>query len=174
MRASTVCAACTSTAILLCALRPLGGAHVHIHGAECLVPHRREPLTNEQTRAVLIIAPRTKLGARVVDWASPLFVNFAALLTTLRQSGSGKGDLLSVAPEEFYRAPMARWNLKWYINGEIADCPALTQLRSLKAGNAAVTMPGCTKPDPFSVMFDDKPIYLLFDASEVCNAAWRL
>ena len=148
--------------------------YVHIHGAECLVPHRREPLTNEQTRAILTIAPRTKLGARVVDWASPLFVNFAAFLTTLRQSGSRKADLLSVTPEEFDRASMARWNLKWYINGEIVDCPELAPLRSLKAGGAAIIIPGYTKADLFSVMFGDKPIYLLVDAGDVCNVAWRL
>ena len=56
-------------------LRGLMDEYVHIHGAECLVPRRREPLTNEQTRAILTIAPRTKLGARVVDWACLLFVH---------------------------------------------------------------------------------------------------
>ena len=155
-------------------LRGLMDEYVHIHGAECLVPRRREPLTNEQTRAILTIPPRTKLGARVVDWNSPLFINFAAFLTTLRQSGSRKADLLSVTPEEFDPASMSRWNLKWYINGEIVDCPTLAQLRALKPGDAAVIIPGCTKADPFSIMFGDKPIYLLFDASDVCNAAWRL
>ena len=155
-------------------LRGLMDEYVRIHGAECFVPHRREPLTNEQTRAILTIAPRTKLGARVVDWASSLFVNVAALLTALRQSGSRKADLLSVIPEEFDRASMTRWNLKWYINGEIVDCPALAQLRSLKAGDAAIIIPSCTKADPFSVVFGGKPIYLLFGAGEVCNAAWRL
>ena len=93
-------------------LRGLVDEYAHIHGAECLVPHRREPLINEQKRAILTIAPRTKLGARVVDWASPLFVNFADFFTTLRQSGSRKADLISVTPEEFGRASMARWNLK--------------------------------------------------------------
>ena len=155
-------------------LRGLMDEYVHIHGAECLVPRRREPLTNEQTRAILTIPPRTKLGTRVVDWNCPLFVNFAAFLTTLRQSGSRKADLLSVTPEEFDPASMSRWNLKWYINGEIVDCPTLAQLRALKPGDAAVIIPGCTKADPFSIMFGDKPIYLLFDASDVCNAAWRL
>ena len=155
-------------------LRGLMDEYVHIHGAECLVPRRREPLTNEQTRAILAIPPRTKLGTRVVDWNCPLFVNFAAFLTTLRQSGSRKADLLSVTPEEFDPASMSRWNLKWYINGEIVDCPTLAQLRALKPGDAAVIIPGCTKADPFSIMFGDKPIYLLFDASDVCNAAWRL
>ena len=69
---------------------------------------------------------------------------------------------------------MARWNLKWYINGEIVDCPTLAQIRSPKPGAAAIIIPSCTKADPFSIMFGDKPIYLLFDAGGVCNAAWRL
>ena len=155
-------------------LRGLMDEYVHIHGAECLVPRRRKPLTNEQTRAILTIPPRTKLGARVVNWACPLFVNFAAFLTTLRQSDSRKADLLSVTPEEFDPASMARWNLKWYINGQIIDCATLAQPRSLKTGDAAIIISGCTKTDPFSIMLGDKPIYLLFDAGGDCNAAWRL
>ena len=166
-------AMCPAPSVAL-VLRGLMDEYVHIHGAGFLVPRRREPLTNEQTRAILTIAPRTKLGARVVDWASPLFVNFAAFLTTLRQSGSRKADLLSVTLEEFDRASMARCNLKWYINGEVVDCPTLAQLRLLKASDAAIIISGCTKADPFSVMFGEKPIYLLFDAGDVCNAAWRL
>ena len=69
---------------------------------------------------------------------------------------------------------MARWNLKWHINGEIVDCPALAQLRLINTSDAAVIIPGCTKADPFSIMFGDKPVHLLFDAGGVYNAAWRL
>ena len=68
-------------------LRGLMDEYVHIHGAECLVPHRREPLINEQTRAIFTMAPRTKLGACVVDWVSPLFVNFAAFFDDVASVG---------------------------------------------------------------------------------------
>ena len=38
----------------------------HLHGAEILVPKRREPLTNEQTPLLLGILPGTKLGKHTV------------------------------------------------------------------------------------------------------------
>ena len=166
-------AICPAPSVVLM-LRGLMDEYVRLHGAECLVPHRREPLTNEQTQAILPIPPQTKLGAHVVDWGAPLFVNFAALLATLRQSGSRKADLLSVTPDDFDRASMTRWHLKWYIDGEISDCLSLAQLRTLKPGGAAIIIPGCTKADPFAVIFDDKPIYLPVDPDGICNAAWRL
>ena len=36
-------------------------------------------------------------------------------------------------------------------------------LRALGPGDAAVLIPGCTKADPFAIMFGDKPMYLEFD-----------
>ena len=155
-------------------LKGLMDEYVHLHGAEILVPKRREPLTNEQTMKLLSIATGTKLGKHAVDWSSPLFVNFAAFLTTLRHSGSRKADLLCVAPEDFDPSSMSKWNLKWFVDGEIVDCPTPEQLRNLGPGDAAIIIPGCTKADPFAVMFGDKPIYLPFHPTDPCNAAARL
>ena len=69
---------------------------------------------------------------------------------------------------------MSRWNLKWYLNGRIVDCPTPAQLQALKPGDAAIIIPSCSKADPFAVMFGDKPIYLPVDQNDICNAAWRL
>ena len=113
-------------------LKGLMDEYVHLHGAEILVPKRREPLTNEQTMKLLSIATGTKLGKHAVDWSSPLFVNFAAFLTTLRHSGSRKADLLCVAPEDFDPSSMSKWNLKWFVGGEIVDCLTPEQLRNLR------------------------------------------
>jgi len=155
-------------------LKGLMDEYVHLHGAEILVPRRREPLTNQQTVMLLSIAAGTKLGKHTVDWSSPLFVNFAAFLTALRHSGSRKADLLCVAPEDFDASSMSKWNLKWFIDGDIVDCPTPEQLRNLGPGDAAIIIPGCTKADPFAVMFGDKPIYLPFHPTDPCNAAARL
>ena len=69
---------------------------------------------------------------------------------------------------------MSKWNLRWFINGEIVDCPTPEELRNFGPGDAAIIIPSCTKADPFAVMFGDKPIYLPFHPTDPCNAAARL
>ena len=79
-----------------------------------------------------------------------------------------------MAPEDFDASSISKWNLKWFINGEIVDCPTPEHLRNLGPGDAAIIIPGCTKADPFAVMFGDKSIYLPFHPTDPFNAAARL
>ena len=57
---------------------------------------------------------------------------------------------------------MSKLNIKWFVKGAIIDAPDATVLRTLAQGDAAVIIPGCTKADPFAIMFGDKPMYLEF------------
>ena len=69
---------------------------------------------------------------------------------------------------------MSKLNIKWFINGVIADAPDATALRALVPGDAAVVVSGCTKADPFAIMFGDKPMYPEFDPTDRNNAALNL
>ena len=69
---------------------------------------------------------------------------------------------------------MPKLNLKWFIRGAIVDCPDAAILRALALGDAAALIPGCTKADPFAIMFGDKPMYLEFDPTDPNNAARNL
>jgi hypothetical protein len=71
------------------------------HGPESLQPRRKEPLTNEHTRAILGIPTGTVIDNVVVDWKDPVFIAFAALLTTLRHAGARKADLIPPAMDTF-------------------------------------------------------------------------
>lgn len=155
-------------------LKGLMFEYIRLHGKECLVPRRREPLTNAQIDAILSIPNGTRLGRFIVDWNTPLFQNFRAFLPTLRDTGSRKADLLDVTPHDFDNSSMSKLNLKWFIGGVIVDCPDPAMLRALRPGDAAVLIPGCTKADPFAIMFGDKPMYLEFDPADANNAARNL
>ena len=155
-------------------LKGLMFEYIRLHGKECLVPKRREPLTNTQIDAILSIPNGTRLGRYTVDWNTPLFRNFRAFLPTLRDTGSRKADLLDVTPRDFDNSSMSKLNIKWFINGVVIDAPDAAALRALRPGDAAVIIPGCTKADPFAIMFGDKPMYLEFDPTDRNNAALNL
>ena len=164
--------------------------YVRIHGPECLIPNRREPLTNEMTAAILAIGtireiigpPRspvtrtdlTRVGHRFVDWETPFWASFAALLTTLRHTGARKADLLSYDDDDFDHSSMTRANLKWRISGSTYSSPLPIALRDLQRGDCAIIVPGCTKSDPFALHFGDKPMYLPYLPNDPTNAAARL
>ena len=103
-----------------------------------------------------------------------MFRNFCAFLPTLRDTGSRKVDLLDVTPRDFDNSSMSKLDIKWFINGVIVGAPDATALRALAPGDAAVIIPGCTKADPFAIMFGDKPMYLVFDPTDRNNAALNL
>ena len=77
-------------------------------------------------------------------------------------------------PRDFDNASMSKLNIKWFINGVIADARDATALRALTPGDAAVIIPGCTKADPFAIMFGDKPMYLEFVPTDPNNASLNL
>jgi hypothetical protein len=86
-------------------LKGLLRLYVLAHGPESLQPRRKEPLTNEHTLAILSVATGTVISGVTVDWTSPVFITFAALLTTLRHAGARKADLIPPRPDTF-RAPL--------------------------------------------------------------------
>ena len=150
--------------------------YVRVHGPESLIPSRREPLTNQQTSAILGVGhdEPVRVGYRIVDWDATYWVSFAAFLTTLRHSGSRKADLLDHTAADFNAASMTRRNLKWRIRGVTYDSPPAVALRDLREGDCAILLPGCTKSDPFALHFGDRPMYLPFLPDDPTNAAFRL
>ena len=150
--------------------------YIRVHGPESLIPSRREPLTNQQTSAILGAGhdEPVRVGNRIVDWEAPFWVSFAAFLTTLRHSGSRKADLLDHTAADFSAASMTRRNLKWRISGVTYDSPPAVALRDLRVGDCAILLPGCTKSDPFALHFGDRPMYLPFLPDDPTNAAFRL
>ena len=120
----------------------LADKYVHLHGAEILVPQRREPLTNEQTTLLFGIAPGTKLGKHTVGRPTPLLVNFAAFLTALRHSGSRKADLLCVSPDD-YDTPGSKSSTVRRLSS-FAISPPATPPSSFPAAPKPTPLPSCS------------------------------
>ena len=89
--------------------------HIRLHGKECLVPKRHEPLTNAQIDAIMSIPNGTRLGRFTVNCRTPLFQNVRAFRPTLRDTSSRKADLLDVTSRKFGNSPMSKLNLKWFV-----------------------------------------------------------
>ena len=150
--------------------------YVRIHGADVLVPCRREPLTNEQMAAIARIPTGTKLGPCIVSPTSTLWRNYLSFNTTCRHAGARCADLLCAEVHDFDITAMSLDNLYWHL-GAAGGCanfvksPTPADLRRLAPGDSAVLRPGCTKADPFALEFGDKPIYLPWDPGDITNAA---
>ena len=150
--------------------------YVRIHGADVLVPCRREPLTNEQMAAIARIPTGTKLGPCIVSPTSTLWRNYLSFNTTCQHAGTRCADLLCAEVHDFDITAMSLDNLYWHL-GAAGGCanfvksPTPVDLRRLVPGDSAVLRPGCTKADPFALEFGDKPIYLPWDPGDITNAA---
>ena len=82
-------------------LKGLLALYVAAHGPESLIPHRKEPLTNDQTKGILSVTEGATIAGRKLAWSSLFFVSFAAFLTTLRHGGFRKADIIPTSPTAF-------------------------------------------------------------------------
>ena len=141
-------------------LQGMNDEYVRLHGdRRCLLPERKEPLTNAYCAAMLAVPDGTRLACGVVNWASPRWVTFRAFLLACRQTGWRKADALShgsLAPFDLTRA-----DITWFIrNGtRVARLPADYVLID---GDCLVLAPGGAKNDQDGSEFGTQPIYVPF------------
>ena len=102
---------------------------MRLHGAEALLPQRKEAIENWHVRAIYALDR---------DWASPQYVCFRALLDTLREAGARKACLLPPTHDEFDRSCVARSNVTYLIAGRLVKDPSPEQLRSMTTGDRAL------------------------------------
>ena len=173
-------------------------SYVQLHGPESPQPRRKAPLTNQYALAILSVPDGTTLlrNRPAVDWSSPLFKAFKAMLTTTHQAGARKADRIPPKAEQFHSKELTdlmgmvptllasagiiertssggglptRSNVKWSIGGRRIADPDASALRRLKQGDYAIYQPGGTKTDHDATTFDN-PVYLPFESSPL-NAA---
>ncbi|MEM1044320.1 MAG: NADAR domain-containing protein [Bacteroidota bacterium] len=146
-------------------LKGLLRAFVREHGADALLPARKEPMTRELLSALLALP---------FDDSDPAVLMFRAMLCVCFQAGFRKSEVAIPDDAVFGRERLCRSALRWYINGTFH--PALTPelRRQLSRGDAAVLTPPPSKNDPFGVIFGGIPIYLPFDPSLPFSAARHL
>ena len=157
------------TVALQAAVRACGGLmrdYIELHGADALMPHRKEPLTNPLIRGLLTLANGTELArGKYLYWASPRYASLRAMFATLAQTGMRKAEV-SLSPKvTFGRTHLAMANVRWMIGGRIIDAPSMDEFASMVDGDYALLRPPPSKADQFSLHWGASTIYLRYYSS---------
>ena len=145
-------------------------AYVREHGAEALVPARKEPLDGDRVRRILQIINGTKCGRRKVDWAAPFFICIKAMMCTMLSAGFRKAEVALPDGESIDARRLLRSSISWKIRGVLTSTPSDQELRSLTQGDFCIIKPPLMKNDSLGEHFSWRPIYLPVDGDAV-NAA---
>jgi hypothetical protein len=145
-------------------------SYVAQHGPDALMPKRKEPLDTHRIGKILNLANGTKLGTMRLDWTSPFFIVFKAVLCTGFAAAFRKAELLPVGRTEERPSCLTRASVSWIIAGAGVSQPTDAQLRALTTGDFCVIKPPECKNDTFGLHFGWKPIWLPF-ARVPTNAA---
>ena len=146
--------------------------HIAEHGADSLLPNRKEPIDPPLLRRILGVA---SLDGRDVDWASPLFISIAAAFALAGAAGFRKAEVALPANTSLDDRRLRRSSLLWRIDGVIHADPDPSQLLAMVSGrDMAIVRPPCAKNDQDATTFGAHPIYLRLCTSDPANAAARL
>jgi integrase len=150
----------------------LTARHIAEHGADSLLPHRKEPIDPPLLRRLLQVA---SVDSRKVDWASPLFISLAAAFALAGAAGFRKAEVALPSSTTLDDHRLRRSSLLWRIDGTIVADPAPELLRAMVSGrDMAIVKPPCAKNDPDGTTFGAHPIYLRYSSVDPANAAARL
>jgi len=118
----------------------------------------------------------TNLGAKKLDWPSPLFLSLGAVFALSESTGFRKAEVALPSGCDFDDRRLRRSSLLWEINGTLHADPSPAQLRALVQGrDKAVIKPPRSKADYDGATWGAHPIWLVFDDTDVANAArWLL
>ena len=144
--------------------------YVQLHGADALMPKRKEPLSDSIIASMLALPAGIKLGKQTLDWTSPFFIVFKAVLCTGFSSGMRKAEMAYAANENFDASRMSRASLSWIIKGKKVASPSMAQLLALNVGDYVGIKPGRAKNDPWALHFGWKPMWMPY-ADTATNAA---
>ena len=153
-------------------LKGMTQCFIREHGAEALLPQRRQPIGPALLRRLLSVPNGSPLGSRKLDWASPLFLCLGCMFALAGGTGFRKAEVALPADTVFDDRRLSRSSILWLINGTIFADPSAAQLLSLVPGrDFAVVKPPRSKADQDGTKFGALPIYLPFDPSDPANAA---
>jgi hypothetical protein len=153
-------------------LKGITQSFIREHGAEALLPHRRQPLGPNLLRRLLAVPSGSTLGSRKLDWSSPLFLCLGCMFALGGATGFRKAEVALPANTSFDDKRLSRSSLLWYIDGVLHADPPVALLLSLAPGrDYAVVKPPRSKADQDGTKFGALPIYLPFDPNDPGNAA---
>ena len=134
---------------------------IALHGAEAILPKRKEPLDAVRIARMLAVADGTKLSARsTVDWNTPLFRVVKALLCTGFAAAFRKAELIPASSVTDINHYLTRASVSWILGGEAVAFPSAEQLAAITVGDYCALKPPLLKNDAFGLHFGWKPIWL--------------
>ena len=162
------------TAPLTAAVRACDGAlreYVELHGPECLVPTRKEPLPPTLVRELvgqgtILVNGKLLTTKYHLEWDTPVFGSLRALFATLAQTGMRKAEVTVSKDGLFNASHISMASIRWVIGGIHYACPTAEQLGQLRNGDYALLTPPPSKSDQFSLHWGASTIYLRYMEDE--------
>ena len=146
--------------------------YVRTHGADALMPKRKEPLTNPIITSLLQLPHHTPVGPQPrgkglrVDWCQLEWTSLRAMFATLAQTGMRKAEVALPAGDTFGKVHLSRANLAWRIGGRLHTSPTADALADLSEGDYALLTVAPSKADQYGLIWAPAPIILPFYASD--------
>ena len=147
------------------AIKFLAREYELVHGAESLIPHKREGFTPSMVKNLLRSVDGLKLPSRkvsVVLTGSWLARNVKAAIALCAGAGFRRSEVSVNEHAEFTAMGMSRASLFFIIQGQIVRCPSNVELRSMAEGDLVGVLACPTKNDPLGIHFMPFPIILAF------------
>ena len=161
-----------SNSQLSATLKGITAMHIAEHGAESLLPNRKEPIDAALVRMFLSTPNGAKLGSATLDWAAPTFLCTGALYALASGTGFRKAEAALPNGAVLDDRRLRRSSLLWRIDGRIYADPTEAQLLGLVSGrDMAVLKPPRCKNDPDGTVFGTHPIYQPYVEGDITNAA---
>ena len=157
-------------------MKGITAQHIIEHGAESLLPERKEPIGPVLLRALLSLPDGTVLGKKTLNWADPLFLCLGAMFALGGGTGFRKAEVALPGGTTFNDRRVRRASLLWEIDGAVYADPSPAQLRGLvPLRDKAIIKPPRSKGDQDGTKFGAHPIYQIYDPADIANAAaWLL
>jgi hypothetical protein len=145
------------------------------HGAEALLPKRKEPFTIQIIATLLAIPNGVRFGTRLVDNDEHFWIVWRAFVSLKCSGGFRTAELALPALVKLWNmGRAARLLVSWIIGQILFKCPTLAQLRSIRNGDTMVFTPPPSKTDPLGLIYSSKPLYLVYDDTEAINAPYHM
>jgi len=165
-------------ALAATAMNGLKHLYVDTHGAEALMPERKEPFCDGlDLRMIDLIGDADPLAMAThhprIDRTSVKWRSISVMLKTTICAGFRKAELCGT----FSKRSLSRQHLSWVIAACGAQpilTPSAIQLSRLAPGDYAMLRPPVMKNDQFGERYMAFPIYLKWDSDDVYNAAAAL
>jgi len=165
-----------STKQLTIVMKGITAEHIKEHGSESLLPKRKDPIGLALRRQLLRTPKGTNLGAKKLDWSSPLFLPLGAMFALSGSTVLRKAEVALPSGCDFDDRRLRCSSLLWNIDGTLNAGSSPEQLRALVRGrDKAVIKPPRSKADYDETIWGAHPMWLVFDDTDDANAArWLL